>query len=154
VLAPGDPATPLQYIDVRDLAAWLVNAARRAVTGAVNLTGRPGHATMSELLDAAVDVIGGTVAAPGELVWVPQRVVLEAGVSPWTDLPSWLPRGPEYDSHSQVDASAAREAGLADRPVRDTVAATWAWLQAEGGPPPRAGIGLDPARERALLAAT
>ena len=147
VLAPGDPATPLQYIDVRDLAAWLVNAVRRAVTGAFNLTGEPGHATMGELLDAVLEATG----ADGELVWVPQRIVLDAGVSPWTDLPIWLPRDPEYDNHSQVDASAARAVGLTGRPVRETVAATWAWLQAEGDPPPRTGIGLDPEREQAIL---
>ncbi len=149
VLAPGDPATPLQYIDVRDLAAWLVNAARRGLTGAFNLTGEPGHATMGELLDAAVDV----TEADATLVWVPQKRVLDAGVSPWTELPIWLPSDPEYDNHNLVDASAARAAGLTDRPVRDTVAATWAWLQAEGDPPPRPDIGLDPTREQALLEA-
>jgi len=147
VLAPGDPATPLQYIDVRDLAGWLVNAARRGLTGAFNLTGKPGHATMGELLDAAVEVIRTDAA----LVWIPQERVLDAGVSPWTELPIWLPRDPEYDNHNKVDSSAARETGLADRPVRETVAATWAWLQAEGDPPPRPGIGLDPAREQAVL---
>lgn len=147
VLAPGDPATPLQYIDVRDLAGWLVNAARGGLTGAVNLTGEPGHATMGELLQAAVDVI----RADATLVWVPQQRVLDAGVSPWTELPIWLPRDPEYDNHNQVDASAARATGLTDRPVRDTVAATWAWLQAEGDPPPRTDIGLDAERERAVL---
>jgi 2'-hydroxyisoflavone reductase len=123
------------------------SGAQRSLTGAFNLTGKPGHATMGELLVAAVDVIGGDA----QLVWVPQRIVLEAGVSPWTELPIWLPRDPAYDNHNQVDASAARKTGLTDRPVRETVAATRAWLQAEGDPPPRPGTGLDPARERAIL---
>ena len=147
VLAPGDPATPLQYLDVRDLAAFLIGAAQHGVPGTFNVTGLPGHATMGELLDSAVQVVGGDA----ELVWIPQERVLESGVSPWTELPIWLPRGPEYDTHNQVDTAAARAAGLAGRPVGDTVAATWAWLQAEGDPPPRPAIGLDSAREAALL---
>jgi len=49
----------------------------------------------------------------------------------------------------------AYAAGLACRPVTETVADTWAWLQAEGDPPVVAGRpahGLDPDREQAVLA--
>jgi hypothetical protein len=53
------------------------------------------------------------------------------------------------------DVTAARAAGLACRTVEETVAGTWAWLQAEGDPPPRLGRpahGLDPEREQRALA--
>jgi len=59
----------------------------------------------------------------------------------------------------QIGTSRAREAGLRCRPVAETVADVWAWLR-DGGEAtlgdwqadyrPR---GLDPERERALLAA-
>lgn len=150
VLAPGDPARPLQYIDARDLAAWLLSAAERRLGGAYNTVSRPGHATMGGLLDAAVEVTG----SGAELVWAPAEVIEEAGISGWTELPIWLPDDEEYGGMHDGDVTAAHDAGLTCRPVRDTVADTWTWLQAEGDPEPRPGRprhGLDAAKERELL---
>ena len=152
VLAPGDPARPLQYIDVRDLAAWLVSAAARQVGGAFNAISPPGHTTMGELLAETVRV----ASAPGaELVWVPQSQVLDVGISPWMELPIWVPQDEEFAGFMSVNVSAAHAAGLSCRPVQDTVAGTWAWLRAEGDPAPRPdrpSVGLDPAKEREVLA--
>jgi 2'-hydroxyisoflavone reductase len=150
VLAPGDPAGPIQYVDVRDLAGWMLRAAQGRISGAFNLTGQPEQATMSELLTAAVAVTG----SDAELVWVPQQVILDAGIEPWTELPIWLPRGGENDGMVTVDVTAACATGLSCRPVQATVADAWAWLQAEGDPEPRPGLpqhGLDPDKERQVL---
>ena len=46
-----------------------------------------GHATMGSLLDAAVDASGGRA----ELVWVEPKIVEDAGIAAWTELPIWLP---------------------------------------------------------------
>jgi uncharacterized protein YbjT (DUF2867 family) len=46
VLAPGPRDMPIQYIDCRDLAAWLLRAADDGVSGAFNSVSKPGHATM------------------------------------------------------------------------------------------------------------
>ncbi len=58
VLAPGPPDRPLQFIDCRDLAAWMLSAADRGLGGAFNTVSQPGHATMASLLDAAISVTG------------------------------------------------------------------------------------------------
>jgi 2'-hydroxyisoflavone reductase len=51
------------------------------------------------------------------------------------------------------DVSAAYAEGLTCRPVEETVADTWRWLQAEGDPPPgRLEHGLNPETERRVLA--
>jgi 2'-hydroxyisoflavone reductase len=147
VLAPGDPAGPVQYVDARDLARWLLDAARAQLSGVFNVVGKPGSTTLGELLGLGVRVIG----SDAELVWAPQELILRAGISPWTELPIWLPRDPEYDAMVTVDASAAYATGLRCGPVQQTVADTWAWLQAEGDPPPRPDIGLDPAKEQEVL---
>jgi nucleoside-diphosphate-sugar epimerase len=151
VLAPGDPARPVQYVDARDLARWMLDAARRHLSGAFNVVSQPGHTTMGELLSTALLVTG---AVNAELVWAPDKLLLDAGISPWTELPIWLPRDSADDAVYSVDVSAAHAAGLSCRPPQDTVAGTWAWLQAEGDPPPRPGrtpVGLDPAKERQVL---
>jgi len=149
-LAPGPRDLPLQYIDARDLAIFLLDAGAAGRTGAYDLVSRPGHTTMGELLDTANAVTGGHA----ELRWTDPAVILAAGVQPWTDLPIWLPPGPLYDFLHGGEALAA---GLRPRPVRDTVADTWAWLSGLPGPPPhradRPPVGLDPSTEQAILAA-
>jgi nucleoside-diphosphate-sugar epimerase len=150
VLAPGDPDRPFQYVDVRDLASWMLAAASDRLGGSFNVVNRPGTTTIGELLDLVLRVTG----SEAELVWTPQELVLEAGISPWTELPIWVPRGPEYDALDSIDSSAAFATGLTCRPLRETVAHTWAWLQTEGDPAPRPGrpgVGLDPAKEQQLL---
>ncbi|MGW3363880.1 NAD-dependent epimerase/dehydratase family protein [Streptosporangium canum] len=150
VLAPGDPARPLQLIDARDLALWMLAAAERGLGGAFNTVSRSGHATMGGLLEAAVKVVG----SDAELVWTAPEVIEEAGVSPWIELPIWLPDDAEYGGMHNGDVSAAYGEGLTCRPVQQTIADTWAWLQAEGEPelrPDRPPVGLDPAKERQVL---
>jgi 2'-hydroxyisoflavone reductase len=151
VLAPGPPDQPLQYIDCRDLAAWLLSAADRGIGGPFNTVSRRGHATMATLLEAGREVTGGKAS----LVWVPPEVIEAAGIEPWTELPVWVPPDGEYAGLHDSDVTAAYAAGLSCRPVTETVADTWRWLQAEGYPAARPGRpthGLDPERERQVLA--
>jgi 2'-hydroxyisoflavone reductase len=151
VLAPGPPDLPLQYIDCRDLAAWLLSAAERGIGGAFNAVSRRGHATMASLLEAAREATGSRA----KLVWAPPEVIVAAGIRPWTELPVWVPPGDEDASVHDTDVSASYAAGLVCRPVEETVADTWRWLQREGDPEPRPGSirhGLDPEVERRVLA--
>ncbi len=155
VLAPGPADLPLQYIDVRDLAAWLLDRGREGVGGTFNVVSRTGQATMGELLAACVAVTGSRA----RLRWVDPGPILAAGVVPWNDLPVWIPLGHEFRWLHEGDVSRAFAAGLSCRPVAQTVADTWQWLRTVDGVPPRAGrpqrapVGLDPAREADLLAA-
>ncbi|GAB2840476.1 SDR family oxidoreductase [Streptomyces deserti] len=154
VLAPGPRDLPLQYIDVRDLAEWLLRAAERELSGPYNLVGPRGHTTTGELLDACVRVTGGAA----DLRWTEPEVILEAGVEPWTQLPVWVPPGSDlYDALHGADVSRAVRDGLRCRPVEETVAGTWSWLRSIGGTPPRrpdrSAKGLDPEVEAKVLAA-
>jgi len=151
VLAPGPADQPLQYIDCRDLAAWMLTAADRGLGGPYSTVSQPGHATTGSLLEAAV----ATVGSDARLVWVPPEVIAAAGIEPWTELPVWAPADGETEGLHTGDVSKVYAAGLTCRPVGETVADTWAWLQAEGDPPVRPGRpghGLDPDREREVLA--
>lgn len=152
VPAPGPQDRPLQYIDGRDLADWVLLCAERRRAGAFNTVSAPGHSTIGELLTECVAVTG----SKAELAWRTPEQVEVAGVSGWTDLPIWTPPTGELASLHDADVSAALAAGLRCRPVAETVADTWAWLQAEGWPTPpsdRAGeLGLSAAQEAALLA--
>ncbi|MGW3360588.1 NAD-dependent epimerase/dehydratase family protein [Streptomyces bungoensis] len=154
VLAPGPPGLPLQYIDARDLAAWLLGAVEQGLSGPYDLVSPPGHTTMGELLEACVRVTG----ADAELCWTDPRVILDAGVEPWTELPVWTP--PDSELHTAghgADVSRALATGLACRPVGETVADTWRWLTEIGGTVPRRpgrpAPGLAPETEAKVLRA-
>src|SRR5260370_10580739 len=100
--------------------------------------------------EAAGDAAGSRPA----MVWASPEVIEAAGIEPWSELPIWAPADGELASLHDGDVSAAYAAGLACRPVEQTVADTWRWLQQEGYPPPPPGRPehyLSPDKERRLL---
>ncbi len=149
--APGRPGLPIQYIDVRDLAHWTLDAAEAGLGGPYDAVSPSGHATMGALLDACAAVTGGRA----EFRWIDEDRIAEAGVAPWTELPIWIPEGELHDYMFGSDVTKARAAGLKCRPIEETVADTWAWLRSLGGPAPvrgdRSTKGLSAEREAVLL---
>ena len=132
-LAPGPHDLPLQYVDVRDLAAFLVDAAEQRTAGIYDIAGPSGHATMGTLLQACAAVTGGQAV----LHWVTPAAIRSAGISPWAQLPIWLPPGPAHHLFHEGHTAKALAAGLRTRPVEETVADTWAWLGSLPGLPSR-----------------
>jgi 2'-hydroxyisoflavone reductase len=152
VLAPGDPGAPVQFIDARDAAAWLLRQAELGSSGTFNLTGPTTPLCFGEFLGEACKVL----APAARLSWIDGACLLAQGVAPWTELPLWLP----CDSAGLYQVSIARAvaSGLHCRPLVQTLADTAAWALQEAPAPPRieiAGrqdVGMTPEREAALLA--
>ncbi|MGW5862591.1 NAD-dependent epimerase/dehydratase family protein [Streptomyces sp. NPDC055239] len=152
VLAPGPRELGLQYIDARDLAEWVLDAALAGLHGPYNIVSPIAHTTMEEFLEACVAVAG---AADTELRWTETSVIAEHDIGPWMELPVWAPPGEMHDSMHRTSTQKAVAAGLRARPVADTVADTWAWLQSIGGQAPqrpdRPVVGLAPEKEAKAL---
>ena len=124
-VVPAPPGRPLQLIDARDLATWLVGLLEGDVDGTFNACSPAGQWTMNDLVEAAS--VG--VAQPPRPVWVDDAVLAAHGVEPWVGLPLWLPAtDPEVAGFMHFDCSRARDAGLRVRPVTQTVEDTAAWL--------------------------
>ncbi|WP_433425589.1 reductase [Microtetraspora malaysiensis] len=152
VLAPAPADTPLQYLDVRDLAAWMISSAERGLSGAFTVTGPPGAITLGELLTTALEVTGFDT----ELVWADPDLLIRHGLPLGMEFGLRLPDGSVPSGMHDADVSAASAEGLTTRPLRETLADTWTWLQAEGDPAPRADAPspdtwLDAAAEQRLL---
>lgn len=148
VLAPGDGEDGVQVIDVRDLAAFLLHATEAKAAGVFNAVGFEGPLTFREFLHGAKCALRHDVS----FTWVAAPALAAARVAPWHALPVWLP--PE--GNARVENQRARAAGLAFRPVAQTIADTWAWYRESGrdvawgtGRAP----GLSAAREAEVLAA-
>ena len=141
VLVPGPAWRPVQLVDVRDLAAWIVTAAEERLSGAFNATG---PATMGAVLDAARRASGSTARA----VEVDDAFLTGQGVGEWMELPLWIdPSNDDWRHFMEVDASRATAAGLTFRPLDETVAGALAEAALVEG------VGLTPERETELLTA-
>lgn len=150
VLAPGDAQRPLQFVDARDLADFVLLALDRGVRGAFNVISPPAFTTMGGLLAACAQAAG---APDATLQWIDEHTLLRADAKPWTDLPLWLPAEGEYTAFMDVPTDRAQAAGLRIRPLAETVADTLAWWRSL--PPERQAFtkaGLPPSREAVLLA--
>ncbi|MEG3616686.1 NAD-dependent epimerase/dehydratase family protein [Isoptericola haloaureus] len=118
VLAPGDPSAIVQVVDVRDLAAWVLDLAERRTAGVYDAVGHT--VPIADLLAA---VARGCGAVP-RWRWVDDERLSALDVRPWAgprSLPLWLPR-PAYDGMLAHDPGPALAAGLSVRPVEETAA--------------------------------
>ena len=144
-LAPAPPERLVQFIDVRDLGAWLVDACENGLKGTFNATGEP--VALGEVL----------AACPGDAqpVWVDEAFLLEQSVEPWMELPLWVPA--DLEAFLQKSVAKAVAAGLRFRPIEDTARDTLAWARESGAQlvteTQYGTAGLDSAREAELLEA-
>jgi nucleoside-diphosphate-sugar epimerase len=144
VLTPAPPEAPVQFIDVRDLGAWIVHATEQSLGGTYNATGEP--ITFGRLVETCRRVS----ASDADMRWIPSARLVEAGVGEWMELPLWI-AAPEFAAMQQADVSKALAHGLTFRPLEDTIRDTLTW-DAERTEPRADGVGLTPERERELLA--
>jgi 2'-hydroxyisoflavone reductase len=149
VLAPGDGTDPVQIIDARDLAEWTIRMCEQRTFGTFNATGPAHTLTMRGMLDG----VGKAVGSDAHLVWVQQRFLEANQVSPWSDMPVWVPGNGDSAGFHRRDIRRALAAGLTFRPLQTTAADTLAWFKQQ--PTDRQAklrAGLTPDREAALLA--
>ncbi|MGQ0568632.1 MAG: NAD-dependent epimerase/dehydratase family protein, partial [Armatimonadota bacterium] len=147
VLAPGRPDRPVQFVDVRDLARWIVRAVEARVTGVYNATGPRVPLAIGHLLDAIRRVSG----SDARLTWVDEGFLTDAGVTPWTEVPLWIPQSnPSASAMLSVNSLKAIVAGLTYRPLADTIRDTLAWDVTRPSDSERRA-GLKPEREAELL---
>jgi len=121
---------PLQFIDVRDLGDWMVRALEQQDRGVFNATGPvnddPAEVSVdwTTLINACRAEVQARGTTPADPVRVPEALLLEQKVQPWSELPLWLPStDPDYAGFNRADLTRARTAGLRTRPLRETIAA-------------------------------
>lgn len=132
ILAPGRRERLVQFIDARDLAAWLLAMIKARASGIYNATGPREALTMEALLAACDEVSDGA----GRFTWVTDEFLIENQVQPYVEAPLWVP-----GMDDTVDCARARDAGLKLRPLAATLRDTLAWtLTRAADPPLRAGF--------------
>jgi 2'-hydroxyisoflavone reductase len=141
VLAPGRPDAVTQIIDVRDLAAWIVEMIEAGKTGVYNATGPEEPIAMEKLLSACREITG----SDARFEWVPDEFLVEKKVEAFREMPLWIP-GVEM----RFDCRKAIGAGLRFRPLAETIRDTLAWAATRSADY-ALRAGLKPEREVGLL---
>jgi 2'-hydroxyisoflavone reductase len=145
VLVPGPPERGVQFIDVRDLAGFVVHALERDCDGIYNVTSPRDSVRMRDVVEACQTGI----TPPANVHWVDAAFLAEHGCVGWSDLPLWIRPDSPYPGIFAVDVSRAVAAGLRPRALDETVRATRDWYAQSGRT--SLGAGLDPHREMELL---
>lgn len=129
-VVPAPAARPVQFIDARDLALWLLDAATEKLPGTFNACSPAGMWTMGMLVDALVDRARAD-GAPVAPRWIDDAMLVAAGVEPWTGLPLWIPStDAESAGFMEFSCDRAIAHGLRIRPLAQTIDDTAAWLGA------------------------
>jgi 2'-hydroxyisoflavone reductase len=149
VLIPDAPSQPLQLIDARDVASWMLRLAADRGSGTFNVTGPAQPLTLGAFLAASRDVLGADARfVPVDVAFLKQR---EVGA--WFELPLWTGDGAELLT-VRIDRALAN--GLSLRPLDQTLIDTLLWARGPRaaaassltGPPPAS---LTREREAQLL---
>lgn len=165
VLVPGNGHDPVQIIDARDLAEWVIRLAENNTIGTFNATGPRSELSMG-------DMIGGIRASmPGDLnvkfTWVPAEFLAAQKVNGWSHMPVWSMPRPDNAGFSRINIERAVAAGLTFRPLADTAKATLDWnnsrpveqrnfpreITRPDGTKAWSQFGITPEREKEVLAA-
>jgi 2'-hydroxyisoflavone reductase len=150
VLAPGNPDDPVQFIDVRDLAAFMLLAVEKMATEVFSVVGPIERMSVQGMLEGCIAALGSDAT----LTWADAAFLASQEVQPWMQMTVWVPPDSEFGGLGAVDGSAAAAAGLTTRSIGDTAKDTLAWWNAlpeERRKEPRAGLAAE--REVEVLAA-
>jgi 2'-hydroxyisoflavone reductase len=148
MLAPAPAERFVQFIDVRDVARFLVRAIEMGASGDFNVTGLPQATTMGDVVAASRAAAG----VPSEVVWIGDEFLVLHGVGPWMELPLWIPDSAGLPGFANADVTRAIANGLLIRALADTVGDTLAWASTR----PLSAVrkaGLSAEREAELLRA-
>jgi 2'-hydroxyisoflavone reductase len=147
ILAPRPSQAEVQFIDVRDLAEWILNSIEVRRVGAFNATGPDSRLTMGKFLGTCAAELN----AEASFIWADKEFLMQSEVKEWMELPFWL-ADESLAGLLAVNIDKAISAGLTFRALKETVRATYEWAQTRD-PAHEWRAGLKPEKETALLSA-
>lgn len=148
VLAPGRSARPVQFIDARDMAEWIMLMTEGGGAGVYNANRLPDTVTMQNVLDGCKSISNSDAV----FTWISEEFLREEKVAAWSEMPLWLPEeeAPQLQGFMFVDCNKAFAAGLRIRSLSETIKDTLAWARNELRDT-ELKAGMDAEREQTLL---
>lgn len=149
MLVPGTPDDPIQIIDARDLAAWMLSLVEARATGIYNAVSPARMFAMRDLMDACKRTVP---EAQTRLTWVPEEFLTQHWTKDEMGVPPWAPMKGDEPGFSLTPGERAKQTGLRIRPIYESMRDTFEWYQttsSERRQKLRAGI--DPQKETETL---
>ena len=144
MLAPGRSEQPVQFIDVRDLAAWIVNMVEANRTGIYQATGPDDRLSIGQMLEECQQAMG----SDARFTWIGDALAAQLMDDEVANFQPWVPEA--YAGMRNANCQRAIAAGLTFRPLSETIRDTLAWKAASPSRDEmRSGLTLD--KERELL---
>ncbi len=149
VLAPGTQTDPIQYIDVRDLAEFMIHLIENDVPGAFNAAGPEADLSVAEFLYGCRAITSANV----RFTWVPADFLAEHKVQSRRGMPLWISPKKKGETRGPVNRDKAVAHGLKFRPLAVTARDTLDWFLSKPEDQQRLRRGISAEREADVLAA-
>jgi len=144
MLAPGRPEQQVQFIDARDLAAWILDMVEANKTGLYHATGPHYRLSIGQMLDECKQVTG----SDARFTWVGETLAAQLMDDEIANFQPWVPEA--YAGMRNANCQRAIASGLTFRPLSETIRDTLAWKAASPERDEmRSGLARD--KERELL---
>ena len=127
--------TPIQIIDGRDLASWIITRIEVGATGAFNAVGPAEPITLGEMCHA----IAATLEKDLQIIERTSAELAELGANAETDFPLHLPTSSPQGGLFQVSGQKAWASGLRNRAIEETARDTAQWFNANRSDAPKVG---------------
>lgn len=127
MLVPGTPADPIQIIDARDLAAWMMALVEQRTTGIFNAVSPVRMFAMRDLIEACQRTLPN---AETQLTWVPEEFLARHWTKDEMGVPPWAPMKGDEPDFSFTSGERAKQTGLGIRPIHESVRDTFEWFRA------------------------
>jgi len=125
MLVPESPEYPLQVIDGKDLAAFILQHTESGTSDVFHCTSPAQQFSLGQVVEVAKSM----ASADTEFLWMPPEFIIEYEITPGAQLPLYFPA--DYRNAHLVDTSKAIRAGLKTTPLEETIKDTLAWEQSD-----------------------
>lgn len=125
ILVPGKDEDPIQYLDVRDVAEFMISMAEQKKVGKYNAVGPKDYENMRDFVKRAEKAFD----VESSYVYIDDNEFLEENGMPI--LAPWIPAIGGNFGTSKISNAAALQAGLKLRPVADIVKDTYDWWMSD-----------------------
>lgn len=148
VLAPAPADYPMQWVDARDLAAFVLGLVEADTAGTFSVVTPPGRHHLAELLATSASATGAQIS----VTYADDEFVRANGLVGSEEADPFPLITPDEANFHVFATDRAEAAGLVCRALAGTVRDTLSWDDERGAPWPMQA-GLRPEREAELLAA-